>query len=104
LCPTLQIREAAQKAERESARKVEREAAKEAKREAARIAKIEAAAEAKRQAAEKFEAEREALNEQNAGPPNRNPGVSEPAESEVAAKPESGNSDGPSFTDGIRRK
>src|SRR5215469_6057660 len=30
--------------------------------------------------------------------------VSEPAKSEVAAKPESGISDGPSFTDGIRRK
>src|SRR5215469_16283500 len=30
--------------------------------------------------------------------------VGEPAKSEVAAKPESGNSDGPSFTDGIRRK
>jgi hypothetical protein len=30
--------------------------------------------------------------------------VGEPAKSEVAAKPESGISDGPSFTDGIRRK
>ena len=46
---------------------------------------MEASAQTKREAAEKVEAERE-------------------AKSEVAAKPESGISDGPSFTDGIRRK
>src|SRR6516225_7034350 len=41
------------------------------------------------------------LNEQNTTPIRE---VGEPAKSEVAAKPESGISDGPSFTDGIRRK
>src|SRR5215467_14559941 len=41
------------------------------------------------------------LNEQNTRPIRE---VGEPAKSEVAAKPESGISDGPSFTDGIRRK
>src|SRR5499427_131316 len=45
------------------------------------------------------------LNEQNARPPEKViREVGEPAKSEVAAKPESGISDGPSFTDGIRRK
>src|SRR5947208_5161860 len=43
------------------------------------------------------------LNEQNASPTKIRE-VGEPAKSEVAAKPESGISDGPSFTDGIRRK
>jgi hypothetical protein len=57
---------------------------------------MEASAQAKREAAEKVEAEREAAE--------RIREVGEPAKSEVAAKPESGISDGPSFTDGIRRK
>ena len=98
-------REAAEKAEREAARKVEREAAKEAKREAARVAKMEASAQAKREAAEKVEVEREAAEraEREAAEQGIRE-VGELAKSEVTAKPESGISDGPSFTDGIRRK
>ena len=97
--------EAAEKAEREAARKVERESAKKAKREAARVAKMEASAQAKRETAEKVEAEREAAERAErevAEQVIRE--VGEPAKSEVAAKPESGISNGPSFTDGIRRK
>jgi hypothetical protein len=60
---------------------------------------MEASAQAKREAADKVEAEREAAERAE-----RNREVGEPAKSEVAAKPESGISDGPSFTDGIRRK
>ena len=58
---------------------------------------MEASAQAKREAAEKVEAEREAAEQVIRE-------VGEPAKSEVAAKPESGISDGPSVTDGIRRK
>ena len=54
---------------------------------------MEASAQAKREAAEKIEAEREAA--ERARPPKIRE-VGEPAKSEVAAKPESGISDGPS--------
>jgi hypothetical protein len=64
---------------------------------------MEASAQAKREAAEKVEAEREAAERAERGTAE-NPGVGEPAKSEVAAKPDSGISDGPSFADGIRRK
>jgi hypothetical protein len=57
---------------------------------------MEASAQAKREAAEKVEAEREAERAERE--------VAEPAKSEVAAKPGSGISDGPSFTGGIRQK
>jgi hypothetical protein len=65
----------------------------------------EASAQAKREAAEKVEAEREAAEraEREAAEQVIRE-VGEPAKSEVTAKPESGISDGPSFTDGIRRK
>jgi hypothetical protein len=66
---------------------------------------MEASAQAKREAAEKVEPEREAAERaEREAAEQVIRGVGEPAKSEVAAKPESGISDGPSFTDGIRQK
>src|SRR5436189_253000 len=70
-----------------------------------RVAKMEASAQTKREAAEKVEADHEAAEraEREAAEQVIRE-VDEPAKGEVAAKPESGVSDGPSFTDGIRPK
>ena len=66
---------------------------------------MEASAQAKREPAEKVEPEREAAEraEREAAEQVIRE-VREPPKSEVAGKAESGISDGPSFTDGIRQK
>ena len=61
---------------------------------------MEASAQAKREAAEKVEAQRNAPKRAERDATKQVIRVGEPAKSEIAAKPESGISDGPSSSDG----